>query len=95
LVYPSLYEGFGLPILEAYACELPVVTSDMGSMKEIGNFAAQLVNPKSTLSIESGIIEVLKDKEKYIKRGCEMLKKYSWEQTGRETLKVYNNLLKR
>lgn len=92
LVYPSLYEGFGLPILEAFACKIPVVTTNFGSMVEVAGKAAVLVDPYDTRSIANGILEALKKKEKLIKLGISQLKIYSWEKTAKETLKVYNEI---
>ena len=89
LIYASLYEGFGLPILEAFACETPVITSNRGSMKEIAEDAAFLVDPRSTKSISMGINGVLSKRESYIKKGKEKVKKYSWERALKETIKVY------
>jgi glycosyltransferase involved in cell wall biosynthesis len=91
LIYPSLYEGFGLPILEAYACKTPVVTSDLGSMREIGKGAAVLVNPKKMASIVNGIRKVLDSPDKYINLGLKRVKKYSWKKTAQMTLKVYQD----
>lgn len=90
LVYPSLYEGFGLPVLEAYATGCPVVTSNLSSMKEIAADAAALVDPNSIDDISYGISKVLSKREYYIKKGLSEVKKYSWEKVARETLKVYN-----
>lgn len=89
LVYPSLYEGFGLPILEAFSCKTPVVTSNIGSMSEVAGGAAVLVDPKSTKSLVGGIKKALKDSEKLVKKGVKRSKKYSWEETARKTLAVY------
>ncbi len=90
LVYPSLYEGFGLPILQAFACGCPVLTSNISSMPEVAGDAAVLVDPKSVDSITEGIRMVLKEKEDLIKKGFKRVKDFSWEKTARETLKVYN-----
>lgn len=89
LVYPSLYEGFGIPILEAFVCETPVVTSNVGSMAEVAGNAAVLVDPYNTSSIADGILEAVKNKDKLVKSGLKQAKKFSWEKTARETLKVY------
>jgi len=94
LIYPSLYEGFGLPILEAYACKTPVVTSNVGSMKEIGSDSAVLVDPFKENSITEGILKVLGDRKKYIKLGQKVVKNFSWEKTAEETLKVYESINK-
>jgi glycosyltransferase involved in cell wall biosynthesis len=89
LVYPSLYEGFGLPILESFACKTPVVTSDRGSMAEIGKGAAVLVNPESVESIVKGITKVLTKRNDYILKGMKRVKEYSWKKAAKETLEVY------
>ena len=90
LVYPSLYEGFGLPILEAFACRTPVVTSNLGSLKEIGENAAVLVDPKSVKNIAEGVETAINNCEKLAELGQQVLRKYSWEKTAAATLKVYN-----
>ena len=92
LVYPSLYEGFGFPILEAYKCEIPVVTSNLGIMLELGKNAAVLVNPEETDSIAEGIVKAIKEKEELIKKGREEVKKYSWMLVAERTLNIYNSI---
>jgi glycosyltransferase involved in cell wall biosynthesis len=92
LVYASLYEGFGLPILEAFASGTPVVTSSISSMPEVAGSAAVLVNPKSIDSIVRGIKKAVREKDGLVKKGKERLKEFSWEKTARETLKVYMDL---
>lgn len=92
LVYPSLYEGFGLPILEAFACATPVVTSNLGSMKEICENAAVLVDPENPNSIADGIIEAIKTRNALVNKGTTQVKKFSWQKTAKETLKVYREL---
>lgn len=94
LVYPSLYEGFGLPILEAFSCKTPVVTSNIGSMKEVSGNAAVLVDPYSVDSLRWGLEKVLNNQKKYVERGTERAKRYSWEKNARETLKVYEKFQK-
>ncbi|MBU3957126.1 glycosyltransferase family 4 protein [Patescibacteria group bacterium] len=89
LVYPSLYEGFGLPILEAFICGCPVVTSNVSSMPEVAGKAAVLVNPRSISDIARGINEALEKREVLIKAGLKRAKQFSWEKAARETLKVY------
>lgn len=92
LVYPSLYEGFGLPILDAFSCNVPVVTSDIGSMKEVAGDAAVLVNPLSIEAIAEGIEKVLKNKNRFVNRGKLRLKMFSWKKTAKKTLELYNDL---
>lgn len=89
LVYPSLYEGFGLPILHAFACELPVVTSNLGAMKEIAGDAAVLVNPNDISSITEGINKALIGPKGLIKKGTKRVGEFSWDKCARETLAVY------
>ncbi|HSX49217.1 MAG TPA: glycosyltransferase family 1 protein [Candidatus Saccharimonadales bacterium] len=89
LVYPSLYEGYGLPILQAFACELPVVTSNTGSMKEVAGDAAVLVNPNDVSSITEGINKALIGPKGLIKKGIKRVSDFSWDTCAKETLKVY------
>lgn len=89
LVYPSLYEGFGLPILEAFVCRLPVVTSNFGSMAEVAGKAAVLVDPYSATAIADGIVKAIRDKSKLIKKGMVRVKKYLWKKAAEMTLDVY------
>ena len=89
LVYPSLYEGFGLPILEAFACECPVVTSNVSSMPQVAGGFAVLDDPLDVNSIAEGIKGVLKDRKRLISKGLRRVKEFSWEKTARDTLRVY------
>lgn len=90
LVYPSLYEGFGLPILEAYSCKCPVVTSNISSMPEVAGDAAVLVDPSSVDSITEGIKKVLDNKKGLVEKGIKRVKEFSWQKAAEKTLKVYN-----
>lgn len=92
LIYPSLYEGFGLPVLEAFECGCPVVTSDKGSLKEVAGNAAVFVDPENTESIIFGIEEAMQNRERLIQKGLGQSKKFSWQKTARETLAVYESL---
>jgi len=89
LIYASLYEGFGLPILEAMACGCPVVTSNVSSMPEIAGEAAVLVDPLSVEDIKRGIKEMLKEREKLIELGFKRVSDFSWQKTAQKTLEVY------
>ena len=89
LVYPSLSEGFGLPILEAFACKCPVITSNISSMPEVAGKAAVLVDPFNVNSIAEGIEEALKKRKTLIKLGTERLKSFNWKKVAEETLKIY------
>lgn len=93
-VYPSLYEGFGLPVLEAMAAGVPVVTSQGTAMEELSRASesAALVNPYSVESITSGILKIIRD-EAYssgISRvGTQTARQFSWERTAKASMKVY------
>ena len=94
-LYPSLYEGFGIPILEAFACGCPVITSNYGAMKETAGDAALLVDPKDPKKIMSSmkrITESNKLRNKLIVRGIKRVKEFSWKKTAGETLKAYEKL---
>lgn len=93
LVYASLYEGFGIPILEAYANKCPVVTSNVGSMKEVSGSASVLVDPTDVMSIKEGIETALRNRETLIAKGATRVKGYSWRETAHETLKVYERTM--
>lgn len=93
LLLPSLYEGFGLPPLEAMACGTPTVVSDVCSLPEVVGDAALFVDPYSTASIAEGIHRIVSDRklrDELIKRGLERTKEFSWKKTAVETLKIYN-----
>ncbi len=87
-VLPSLYEGFGMPILEAFGCGCPVVTSNVSSMPEVAGKAAVLVEPKSVDSIAQGISEAIKRKDELKQLGLERVKEFSWDKTTKEILNV-------
>ena len=89
LVFPSFYEGFGLPILQAFACECPVVTSSISSMSEIAGDAAILVDPYNFTSIADGIIKALNGPKGLINKGLNRVKDFSWDKAAKETLSVY------
>lgn len=89
LCYPSLYEGFGLTILQAMASGTPVVTSKGSSMEEVAFGAAELIDPKDVDSIANGIKKAIKNRKSLTEKGLARAKKYSWVKTARETLKIY------
>ncbi|HWA51989.1 MAG TPA: glycosyltransferase family 1 protein [Patescibacteria group bacterium] len=93
LVYPSLYEGFGLPILQAMACGVPVVTSDIGAMKEIAGTSAILVDPLDINSIRDGIEKAVVNQKTLSKKGYKRVKDFSWEKCAKETLEVYRGII--
>ncbi|MDB6106371.1 MAG: glycosyl transferase group 1 [Gammaproteobacteria bacterium] len=90
-VLPSLYEGFGIPLLEAMACGCPIVTSTQGSCPEVVDGAGVLVNPRDPADIAEGIYKVLADRELaagLVRKGYQRVAQFSWEKCARETLDV-------
>ena len=97
LTLPALYEGFGLPPLEAMACGVPVVVSNISSLPEVVGEAGVLVDPNSIESIAEGILKVLSDKQLQLElgnRGIERAKLFSWQTTAEKTLKVLESIYK-
>ncbi|MBM3252069.1 MAG: glycosyltransferase family 4 protein [Candidatus Omnitrophica bacterium] len=95
-VYPSFYEGFGFPILEAFSCGTAVVTSNVSSCKEVAEGAALLVNPDNIDEITEAISKIIKDKElknQLSNAGLEQSLMFSWQSTARETLEAYEEVL--
>lgn len=94
-VLPSLYEGFGLPILEAMAAGVPVLTSNQSSLPEVANGAAILSNAHDVEDISSGLIKLIEDKkwrETAVKKGLENAKKHTWQRCVNKTVDVYKKL---
>jgi glycosyltransferase involved in cell wall biosynthesis len=94
-VYPSLYEGFGLPPLEAMACGTPVVTSDVASLPEVVGDAAVMVDPYDTDALATAIARVVESpdlRQELSERGMKRAGLFSWEKTARQTVKVYEDV---
>ena len=89
LVYPSLYEGFGIPVLEAMACGTPVVTSAGGATEEVAGGAAVLVDPRDPASIAAGIEEAAARRDELRARGLERAEQFTWKRMATETRAVY------
>jgi len=98
LAYPSLYEGFGLPVLEALSCGCPVITSNISSLPELGGQAAIYVNPHQTKSITRALRYVLSlspsKRQNLKKQSLKQASKFSWDKTARLTLKAYREVSK-
>lgn len=93
-LYPSLYEGFGLPILEAQACGCPVLTSNVTSCPEVAGEGALFVDPYSIPSIQEGLLRIVRDldlRDRLIKLGFENLKRFSWEKSAEQMLDIAVN----
>lgn len=94
-VFPSFYEGFGLPPLEAMACGTPVITSNVSSLPEVVGDAALLVNPEKEEDIARAMEKVLGDRQfaaQMARKGLERAKMFSWEKTAEQTLKIYEKV---
>ncbi len=94
--YPSLYEGFGFPVLEGMACGTPVVTSTVSSLPEVAGDAALLVNPHDVTAITNAIQRILDDhtlRETLIQRGFEQVKGFTWAQSARHLREIYQQVL--
>jgi glycosyltransferase involved in cell wall biosynthesis len=92
LAFPSLYEGFGLPIIEAMALGAPVLTSNIGAMAEIAGNAAELIDPYDIESIRNGLQRLIKDQQRrdeLRERGLRRARDFSWQRAARQTLSVY------
>ncbi len=95
VVYPSLYEGFGLPILEAMASGAPVITSNRSSMKEVAGDAAILIDPEDVEELALALKRVLSDdilRCELREKGLARSREFTWERTAKETVAVYRRL---
>ncbi len=94
-VFPSLYEGFGIPVLEAFSAGCPVLLSNRSSLPEIGGDAALYFDPEDEASLRSVVVQVLYDAavgDVLVARGTERVKEFSWEKAARETQAVYERV---
>lgn len=94
-IFPSLFEGFGIPLIEAMACGTPVIASSRTSIPEVTAGAALLVEPLNADGLAAAIYEILSDPERkkgLVERGIERAKFFSWKKTAKETLNLYEEL---
>lgn len=94
-VYPSLYEGFGLCLVEAIACGCPTVAASTGALPEVAQGAALLVDPKSDLEIKEAILKIISDRElrqQLVQKGLARAKDFTWDKCATETLKVFHDV---
>ena len=94
-IYPSIYEGFGIPVLEALACGTPTVTSNVSSMPEVAGDAALLVDPENSDEIFIAINKIVNDpnlRRELKMRSLQQAEKFSWMKTAKETYAVYKDL---
>ena len=95
LLFPSVYEGFGFPILEAMSCGSPVITSRTASMPEVAGDAAMFVDPIDTGAIASAMLEIMTNtalRDTLITKGYQRLDNFSWEKCAQETLRVFERV---
>jgi glycosyltransferase involved in cell wall biosynthesis len=84
VIYPSLFEGLGIPVLEAFRCGVPVLTSNQSSLPEVAGDAALIIDPYSCDQIANGIVQLASDeklRETYIQKGYQQAKKFSWKKS--------------
>jgi len=95
-VFPSLYEGFGIPVLESFACGCPAIVSNTSSLPEVAEGAAIYFDPTDKLSILNSIQKVIyndKLRKQLINKGIERVKEFTWEKTAKKTKKLYNSII--
>ncbi|RLJ73893.1 glycosyltransferase family 4 protein [Pedobacter alluvionis] len=94
--FPSLYEGFGIPVLEAFACKCPVMLSKQGSLPEVGGDAAIYFDPENKEEIRNALLTLIENpiyREELISKGNKRLQKFSWDRTFEETANLYQQIL--
>jgi glycosyltransferase involved in cell wall biosynthesis len=95
-LYPSFYEGFGIPILEAMACGVPVITGNISALPEVAGDAAILVPPRHWQEISTSMLKLLSDRHLYEKlshKGLEQAAKFTWEKTAEKTMELFEKII--
>ncbi len=93
-MFPSFYEGFGLPIIEVMKCRLPVILSDIATHREIAEDSANYFKPTDSAELADSIFSLLKDENQkniLVQRGIEHSKFFDWNKTAKEMIKIYEN----
>jgi alpha-1,3-rhamnosyl/mannosyltransferase len=96
-VLPSFFEGFGLPVLEAMACKVPVITSNAASLPEVSGSLSPHFDPNDPVAMKDAIVAVLGDernREILAEKGVSWAKNFSWERTVQETLEIFARIAK-
>ncbi|MEL7407582.1 MAG: glycosyltransferase, partial [Cyanobacteria bacterium J06558_2] len=97
LVAPSLYEGFGLTILEAMSCGTPTITSNVSALPEVAGDAAILVDPNDVSAITQAVLQITQDaalRQILFDKGLARVKQFSWKETAKQTAAVYEQVAK-
>jgi glycosyltransferase involved in cell wall biosynthesis len=96
LLFPSLYEGFGMPVLEAFACGTPVIASDRSATAEVAGEAAVLADPDDPDALADGLVTLLEDeptRERCVRAGLERVRVFDWRRTAERTRAVYRTMM--
>ena len=93
-IYPSLYEGFGLPVLEAMACGTPVITSNLSSLPEVTGEAGILINPQDVFELRDAIQKAITRHDFLSQQSLQQARQFSWQKTAQQTLSVYEKIIK-
>ncbi len=96
-VLPSFFEGFGLPVIEAMACRVPVITSNAASLPEVSGSLSSHFDPKDPIAMKDAIVEVLADEKKreiLAEKGVQWAKNFTWEKTVDQTIKIFRDVSK-
>ena len=94
-VFPSRYEGFGFPVLEAMACGTPVLTSECSALPEVAGDAALLVDPENPKALEQAMVKILQDVElqqRLREKGLKQVIRFEWSQAAKQMLQIYQAL---